>query len=51
VDALLADEESLHLTHLVQVHQPALAILRWALELWAVTPEGGSGPGCGSRSP
>lgn len=29
---LLADQESLHLTHLVQVHQPALAMLRWALE-------------------
>jgi hypothetical protein len=29
---LLADEEALHLAHLVQVHQPALAMLRWALE-------------------
>lgn len=29
---LLADEEPMHLTHLVQVHQPALAMLRWALE-------------------
>jgi hypothetical protein len=29
---LLADQESLHLTHPVQVHQPALAMLRWALE-------------------
>jgi hypothetical protein len=29
---LLADEEPMHLAHLVQVHQPALAMLRWALE-------------------
>jgi hypothetical protein len=29
---LLADEESMHLTHLVDAHQPALAMLRWALE-------------------
>jgi hypothetical protein len=29
---LLAGEEALHLTHLVQDHQPALAMLRWALD-------------------
>jgi hypothetical protein len=29
---LLADEEPMHLAHLVQVPQPALAMLRWALE-------------------
>ena len=29
---LLADEEAMHLAHLVHVHQPALAMLRWALE-------------------
>jgi hypothetical protein len=29
---LFADEEALHLVHLAEDHQPALAMLRWALE-------------------